>query len=79
MDQLYMDGWKCPSPVTGVVQVLTVAAAGRHMAALPQSVHILAAAQRLLLLQMLFTTLLHDGQPYSLKKPTLEPLSTVVL
>ncbi len=56
----------CLSPVTGVIQVLTVAAAGCYMAALSESVHILAAAQGLLLLQDLVGSLLHDGQPDSL-------------
>lgn len=47
------------SPVTSIIQVLTVAAAGRYVAALSVSVDILAAAQGLLLLVHLAGSLLH--------------------
>lgn len=51
-------------PFTGIIQVFAVAAAGCYMAAFPVPVHILAAAQRLLLSPLhLGGSLLHYRQP----------------
>lgn len=52
------------SPFTSIIQVFAVTAAGCYMAAFPVPVHILAAAQHLLLFPLhLGGLLLHDGQP----------------
>lgn len=52
------------SPFTGIIQVFTVTAAGCYMAAFPVPVHILAAAQQLLLIPLhLGGSLLRDRQP----------------
>lgn len=60
--QMFMD---CRlSPFTGIIQDFAVTAAGCYMAAFPVPVHILAAAQRLLLFPLhLGSSLLHVGQP----------------